>query len=37
MEDLEDFSDDLKDIMQHFAGLQLVKKYIFLGRDQSRI
>ena len=37
MEDLEDFSDDLKEIMQHFAGLYLAIKYIFLGREWSRI
>ena len=30
MEDLEDFSDDLKEIMQHFSGLQLAKNIYFL-------
>ena len=34
---MEDFSDDLKEIIQHFAGILLAVKYIFLGREQSRI
>lgn len=37
MDDLEDFSDDLKEIIQHFAGILLAVKHIFLGREQSRI
>lgn len=37
MEDLEDFSDDLKEIIQHFAGILLAVKYIFLRCEQSRI